>query len=288
MLRTVLVTLLGPMLWGTTYVVFTETLPVSHPLLTGAMRALPAGLILLMLNPRIPSPAALMRHAVIGFSNIGLFFALLFVAAARLPGGLAATLGAIQPLIVILISAWLAGRTAHPLQIVAGIAGVIGVGLMVLSPDAHPDPIGVSAAIGGALSMAAGTILIDRWGRMGTPLETTTWQLIFGGAMLMPVALFIEGLPPAPGLSEMIGYSWLLLLGTAFAYFVWTRGIGQLGPSTAYLALASPVVATAIGAVALGEWFTPLQWLGMAVVIGSTAAGVSIRRPPQQPTSAPQ
>lgn len=278
MLRTILITLLGPILWGTTYAVFTETLPVSHPLLTGAIRALPAGLILLMLNPRIPSIAALRRHAAIGFCNIGLFFGLLFVAAARMPGGLAATLGAIQPLVVILISAWLIGRAPHPVQILAGVAGVIGVGLLVLSPDAHPDPIGVAAAIGGTLSMAIGTVLIDRWGRMGTPLETTTWQLIFGGAVLLPVALMVEGLPPAPGLTEMLGYGWLVLLGTAFAYFVWIRGIGRLGPSAAYLALASPVVATAIGAIGLGEWFSPWQWAGMALIIGATAVGVSIRR----------
>ncbi|MEM5493865.1 EamA family transporter [Hoeflea sp. AS16] len=278
MLRTILITVLGPMLWGTTYAVFTETLPVSHPLLTGAMRALPAGLILLALNPKIPPAAALKRHAVIGVSNIGLFFALLFVAAARMPGGLAATLGAIQPLVVILISGWLIGRAPHPVQILAGIAGVIGVGLLVLSPEARPDLLGVAAAIGGALSMAMGTVLIDRWGRMGTPLETTTWQLIFGGAMLLPVALLVEGLPPAPGMTEMLGYGWLMLLGTAFAYFVWTRGIGRIGPSAAYLALASPVVATAIGAVALGEWFTPMQWAGMVLVIGATAVGVSIGR----------
>jgi probable blue pigment (indigoidine) exporter len=123
-----------------------------------------------------------------------------------------------------------------------------------------------------------GTVLIDRWGRMGTALETTTWQLIFGGAMLMPVALFVEGLPPSPGLTEVIGYGWLMLVGTAFAYFVWTRGIGRIGSSATYLALASPVVATAIGAVALGEWFSPFQWAGMALVIGATAVGVSIRR----------
>lgn len=278
MLRTILITLLGPMLWGTTYAVFTETLPVSHPLLTGALRALPAGLILLALNPRIPPLAALKRHAVIGISNIGLFFALLFVAASRMPGGLAATLGAIQPLVVVLISAWLIGRAPHPVQILAGIAGLIGVGLLVLSPEATPDPIGVAAAIGGALSMSIGTILIDRWGRMGTPLETTTWQLIFGGGILLPVALMIEGLPPAPGLTEMLGYGWLMLMGTAFAYYVWTRGIGRIGPSAIYLALASPVVATAIGAIALGEWFSPLQWAGMALVIGSTAVGVSLGR----------
>ncbi len=278
MLRTILITLLGPMLWGTTYAVFTETLPVSHPLLTGALRALPAGLILLALNPRIPPLAALKRHAVIGFSNIGLFFALLFVAASRMPGGLAATLGAIQPLVVVLISAWLIGRAPHPVQILAGIAGLIGVALLVLSPEATPDPIGVAAAIGGALSMSIGTILIDRWGRMGTPLETTTWQLIFGGGILLPVALMIEGLPPAPGLTEMLGYGWLMLMGTAFAYYVWTRGIGRIGPSAIYLALASPVVATAIGAIALSEWFSPLQWAGMALVIGSTAVGVSLGR----------
>jgi probable blue pigment (indigoidine) exporter len=289
MLRTILITLLGPMLWGTTYAVFTETLPVSHPLLTGALRALPAGLILLALNPRIPPLAALKRHAAIGFSNIALFFALLFVAASRMPGGLAATLGAIQPLVVVLISAFLIGRAPHPVQVLAGVAGVIGVGLLVLSPDTHPDPIGVAAAIGGALSMAMGTILIDRWGRMGTPLETATWQLIFGGAMLLPVALFFEGLPPAPGLTEMLGYAWLMLLGTAFSYFVWTRGIGRIGSSAVYLALASPVVATAIGAVALSEWFSPLQWAGMALVIGATAVGVSIgRRSPELPLTARQ
>lgn len=278
MLRTILITLLGPMLWGTTYAVFTETLPVSHPLLTGAMRALPAGLILLALNPRIPPAAALKRHAAIGLSNIAIFFAALFVAASRMPGGLAATLGAIQPLVVVLVTAWLASRAPHPVQILAGVAGVIGVGLLVLTPGARPDPVGVVAALGGALSMAAGTVLIDRWGRMGTPLETTTWQLILGGAMLLPVALVVEGLPPAPGLTELIGYGWLMLLGTAFAYFVWTRGIGRIGPGAAYLALASPVVATAIGALGLGEWFTPLQWAGMALVIGATAVGVSIRR----------
>ena len=92
------------------------------------------------------------------------------------------------------------------------------------------------------------------------------------------MALVVEGLPPAPGLNEMLGYGWLMLLGTAFAYFVWTRGIGRIGASATYLALASPVVATAIGAAALGEWFTPSQWAGMALVIGATAVGVSMGR----------
>jgi probable blue pigment (indigoidine) exporter len=291
MLRTILITLLGPMLWGSTYAVFTETLPVSHPLLGGrasgaAGGANPAH----ALNPKIPSiAAALMRHAAIGLSNIGLFFALLFIAASRVcRAGWRQRLMAIQPLVVILIAA-VTDRPRAPSRCRCWpeSPGVIGVGLMVLSPEARPDPVGVAAAIGGALSMATGTVLIDRWGRMGTPLETTTWQLIFGGAMLLPVALMIEGLPPAPGLSEVLGYGWLMLLGTAFAYFVWTRGIGRIGSSATYLALASPVVATTIGAAALGEWFSPLQWAGMALVIGATATGVSVGRQKLSPVPPP-
>lgn len=278
MLRTILVTLIGPVLWGTTYIVFTETLPIEHPLFVGAMRALPAGLILLCLNPHLPSRAALARHAAVGATNITIFFAMLFVAAARMPGGLAATLGAIQPLVVILLSGWLIRRAPKPVQLLAAFAGIAGVGLLVLSPGDRPDTLGVLAALFGASSMAIGTVLIDRWGRDGSPLEMTTWQLILGGAMLLPVALVLEGVPPAPDLKALAGYGWLILLGTALAYFVWTRGIGRLGPSAAYLALASPLVATLIGAVVLGEVFSIWQWLGMALVLGATAVGVSVRR----------
>ena len=42
---TLLTTILVPCIWGTTYIIFTQTLPVDHPLLVGALRALPAGLL---------------------------------------------------------------------------------------------------------------------------------------------------------------------------------------------------------------------------------------------------
>lgn len=283
MIGTVLIALLGPVLWGTTYVVFTESLPVNHPFFVGVVRALPAGLILLALNPRLPTPAVLARYAVLAALNIGFFFALLFVAAARMPGGLAATLGAVQPLVVIGLGAAITRTAPHPVQILAGLAGVVGVGFLVLSPADQPDMIGVMAALGGAILMGFGTVLIDRWGRDGKPLEMATWQLILGGIILAPIALAVEGLPPTPDATAMAGYAWLILLGTAFAYYVWNRGITRIGPSAAYLALASPVVATLIGAYWLGEVFSLSQWFGMALVLGAIIAGVSVKRraPPQ-------
>src|SRR6059058_3762189 len=100
----VALTAFAPAAWGTTYVVTTEFLPAGHPLFAGLLRALPAGLIALALTRTLPRGAWWGKAAALGVLNIGLFLPLLFVAAQRLPGGVAATLGAGQPLAVAVLS----------------------------------------------------------------------------------------------------------------------------------------------------------------------------------------
>src|SRR5947207_564032 len=91
---------LAPAVWGSTYLVTTELLPAGRPLLDGALRALPAGLLLLAVSRVAPSGCWWWRSLVLGALNIGAFLGLLFVAADRLPGGIAATLISLQPLLV--------------------------------------------------------------------------------------------------------------------------------------------------------------------------------------------
>lgn len=67
---------------------------------SGVIRALPAGLVLLAVTRRPPHGRWLWRSLLLGTFNIGALFALLFVAAYRLPGGVAATLTAVLPLLV--------------------------------------------------------------------------------------------------------------------------------------------------------------------------------------------
>lgn len=281
--RILLATILAPCLWGSTYIVFTQTLPVEHPLLVGALRALPAGILLMLLGPGLPPRDKLLPLALIGFANIGLFFGLLFVSASRLPGGLAATLGSMQPLIVAFLAWPLLLRRPRIGQVLAALAGIAGVGLLVLDGAVKLDAIGVAAALAGAASMATGTVLIERWGKLGTPLALAAWQLALGGLLLLPVALFVEGLPPAPSLRNLAGLSYLVLIGTALAYWLWVRGIAVIGAEIAFLGLLSPLVATLLGALLLGEWFGAQQWLGIAIIFASTIAGIvlSRRRPPE-------
>ena len=150
----VALTALAPAVWGTTYLATTELLPPDRPLLAAVLRALPAGLLLVVLTRRRPSGDWWWRAAVLGVLNIGAFFALLFVAAYRLPGGVAATVGAVQPLLVAGLSAGLLGRPLRLRTVVAGAVGVAGVALLVLRADARLDAPGVAAALGGAAVMA--------------------------------------------------------------------------------------------------------------------------------------
>jgi probable blue pigment (indigoidine) exporter len=282
------VTALAPAIWGTTYLVTSEWLPPGRPLLAAVARALPAGLVLVALTRRLPHGGWWWRAAVLGALNIGAFFALLFVAAYRLPGGVAATIIAAQPLLVVALSGRFLGERVAARVVLAGAAGVVGVALLVLRGATTLDAIGVAAALGAAAAMAVGIVLSKRWPSPAPLLATTGWQLVAGGLLAAPVALAVEGPPPAtltPG--NLAGYAYLTVVGSALAYALWFRGIRALSPThVTFLALLSPVVATALGWIALGQQLTPLQALGGLIVLGSVAAAQSGRsRPLPTPTT---
>ena len=273
-LRVTATTALTPVVWGTTYLVATGFLPDERPLLAAAMRALPAGLLLVAFFRRLPKGDWWWKVGVLGALNIGLFFALLFVAAYRLPGGVAATVGAVQPLVVSALAWPLLAERFSRSKAVAGVLGVSGVWLLVSRGEAALDPVGLAAALGAAISMASGVVLTKRWGRPAPLLLFTGWQLVAGGLLLAPLALVFEGPPPRLGLTEAAGFVYLGLVGTVFAYALWFRGIERLPASAvSFLSLLSPLVATALGFLVLGETLTPTQLLGALTVFAGVLLG---------------
>ncbi|GAA0814103.1 EamA family transporter [Spirilliplanes yamanashiensis] len=276
-----LVTAVTPAVWGSTYAVTTELLPPDRPLLAGTLRALPAGLLLLAITRRLPTGDWWWRAAVLGTLNIGAFFALLFVAAYRLPGGVAAVLGAAQPLVVAALTVLLLTERVALRTVLAGLTGAAGVALTVLTAQATLDPIGIAAGTLGTASMAFGLVLTKRWGRPAPLLTVTGWQLTAGGLVLLPLTLVAEGLPRMLTPTNLTGYAYLSLVGTALAYTLWFRGLERLpAASVSLLGLLSPLVATVIGWVVLGQSLTVVQVVGMVVALGGLILGqnVSVRR----------
>ncbi|MFI5527506.1 EamA family transporter [Kitasatospora sp. NPDC051853] len=287
-----LLTALAPAVWGSTYLVTTELLPPGRPLLAAVLRALPAGLLLVAVTRQLPKGSWWWKAMVLGTLNIGLFLALLFVSAYRLPGGVAATVGSVQPLLVAGLSAALLGQRLTLRTLFSAVVGIAGVALLVLRADARLDAVGVAAALGGAAVMATGVVLSKRWTSPAPLLATTGWQLVAGGLLLVPVTLLVEGPPPSSlTTGNLLGYAYLGLIGAAVAYVLWFRGIKVLSPNeVTFLGLLSPLVAALLGWIVLGQGLTPAQLLGAALALGAVVlAARSAPRPaaPVAPTTAP-
>ncbi|GAQ56598.1 EamA family transporter [Streptomyces acidiscabies] len=287
---TVLLTALAPISWGTTYAVTSEFLPPDRPLFTGLMRALPAGLLLLALTRTLPRGAWWWKAGVLGALNIGAFFPLLFLAAYRLPGGLAAAVSSAGPLFVLALSTVALRERPTVRPLLTGIAAALGVTLVVLKAGGALDTLGITAAVASTASMSAGTVLTKKWGRPSGvgPLTLAGWQLTAGGLLITPIALLAEGAPPALDARAIGGYLYLALANTAVAYWLWFRGIGRLSVAqVSLLGSLSPVTAAVVGWAALGQSLTALQLVGMGVALGATVIG-QLRPAARATTSAPR
>jgi probable blue pigment (indigoidine) exporter len=265
----------APVLWGTTYWTTTELLPPERPMMSAALRALPAGLLLLALARQLPTRGQWLRLAALGTLNIGAFFALLFYAAYALPGGSAATLSSLAPVFVLGFGAlWLSVRPRR-LHVVSALTAVVGVAFVV-GGAAAPDPAGAAAAVGASVCMAGGVVLTRRWALPLSTFALTGWQLCLGGLLLLPVAALSGESLPYLDASALLGYSYLGFLGTAVAYLLWMRGIRRL-PLAGLSALGclSPVTAALIDWAVLDQPFTRSQLFGAALVLGAVVASQS-------------
>lgn len=276
----ILLTALAPAIWGSTYLVTTEMLPDNYPITLAVLRALPAGLLLILVTRSLPPRRWLGRIFLLGSFNFSLFWVLLFVAAYRLPGGVAATLGSLQAMIVIFMARGWLGTPIRAGAITAAGTGIVGVALLLISPDAQLDPIGVAAGLGGAASMAAGTVLSRKWQPPVSALSFTAWQLTAGGLILLPLAMILEPALPSPTLVNLAGFVWLGLMGGAVTYAIWFRGVARIEPgAVSMLGMMSPVTAVFLGWVVLGQSLSLLQGMGAVIVLVSVWAGQRVNRP---------
>lgn len=274
-----LLTAIAPVIWGSTYIVTTEFLPNFSPMAAAMLRALPAGLLLLLIVRRLPTGIWWARIFILGALNFSIFWSMLFISAYRLPGGVAATVGAVQPLIVIFLAYVLLSSRMRLASILAALAGVGGVALLVSASNAALDPLGVAAGLAGAVSMACGTVLSRKWRPPVSLLTFTAWQLTAGGLLLVPVALMFEPAIPHPTATNLVGLAWLGLVGAAMTYILWFQGVARLESSVvSSLGLLSPVAAVMLGWVFLNQRLTPLQVAGAVLVVGSIWLGQRANR----------
>ncbi|MFJ9122930.1 DMT family transporter [Streptomyces sp. NPDC102340] len=270
---------LAPVAWGANYFVTHQYLPADSPWWGAALRALPAGCLLLALSRKLPRGAWWWRSAVLGLLNTSAFFLLVYVAAHQLTTATASTLMALSPA-ALMLSAWaLLSERPRMAPLTGAAIGLGGVVLMLAGQAGAPSVSGLLASAGALASSSVGYALSKRWDSEAGVLATTAWQLTFGGVLLLVAALVFEGGPPplaAPGVAAL---AYTAVIATALAFVAWFTGLRHLPAATVGLiGLLNPVTGVALGVALGGEPLTVRQAAGMALVLVGIALGRPTRR----------
>lgn len=264
-----------PIIFGTTYLLTTDFLPPGRPLLVALGRSLPTGVVL-VIGSKLPPRGWWWKFAVLSVLYASAFFPLLFVAAYRLPGGVAAVINSIGPIATAVLSIWLLRTPIRAIQVVAGLVGVGGVALLVLSSSARLDGWGVLAMVSCVIMLSAAAVLTKRWGKPDgfTARGMTGWTFLIGGVTLIPFVLIFEGLPAQLSGREIGGFVYLGLISGVVGYGMWFWALERLSPSAVmFLGLVNPVVAAALGWIFLGQRLNGLQLFGAALVLVAVVLG---------------
>lgn len=262
-----LVTAIAPVAWGTTYFVTHRYLPADYPLYGAAIRALPAGLLLLFVHRRLPHGSWWWKSLVLGTLNMGAFFALVYLAAQRLPTSIASTIMATAPVMMMLF-AWVAvSERPRRLHLAGAAIGIGGVCLMLLNGEFTIDASGVLASVAAMVMSSLGYVLAKKWSTDIDVFSLTSWQLIAGGAVLLPIAVAVEGVPPALDGRAIVGFGYVTVIATALAFAAWFTGLRHLSAGTVGLiGLLNPITGVLLGTVIAGETLAVQQIGGLVLV----------------------
>ncbi len=277
--------------WGTTAAATHIGFLDWPPLALATLRALPAGLLLLLLRPRLPERGqwrTILTNAAI---NVTLFFTLVFLVAQNLPATLAAVGMSATPIVALVVTLVLTRKIPSVGQGLVALL-LVAVTAMLFDPSISGiTTTGVVAMIAAMLVMVLGSLYmkqslqsIDWW-------TLIVWQLILGGLMLLPLGIVQWWLNPAAYVGawsldtdRVLSGLWLVVANTALAYAIFMWVLARINVvQFAFASIANPVAGILVGALLVHEDFSTLDYGLMLTMIAASlvAQMLSQDRKPQ-------
>ncbi len=269
--------------WGTNFNAGSYIIRVMPPITAATERFVIASLLLVLifgalgrlrlsaLKQNWLTYIAIGLLGVVGF-NMAMFFGL--QSTTPINGAL---IMATTPLTTLALAYLFEGEqlTAH--KIIGLLFGIIGV-IMVISHGDIMHLLALKVARGdlmilaGSLSFSLTTIISRRFVSGATPLETTTFSMLFGTVALVILSLVFEHplqTIAAMPMSVHLALIYLAFFGSMIAYLFWFNGIQQIGSARASAFFNLVPVFTMLVSILFGAFPNIWQILGtLAVIIG--------------------
>jgi drug/metabolite transporter (DMT)-like permease len=264
-------------IWGSTYLgieLAGETIP---PLFAVGARFVAAALLLLAFTAwrRGPGVLRVSRPELASCALVGTLLpcanALLFIAERHVPTGLASLIIGSVPLWIVFLRTLTGDRP--PFASLAGVVVGFGGLALLVRPSGGAPLWSLLLVVLSAVMWATGSFLSARVRLPRDSFAATSYEMLFGGLILLPIGLVTTH----PHFSQFSGRSiggWVYLVsfGSIVGYtaYVWLLDNAPIGTVSTY-AYVNPVVAIALGAIVLHESITPTIVAGAALVLACVA-----------------
>lgn len=196
--------------------------------------------------------------------------------------GKTAVLNYTMPFWVTLFAWPMLGERPSAAQGVALAGGLAGL-LMLIRPagvPGWPELLALASGVAWGLGVVVTKRLQNR-ARIDT-LSLIAWQVLFGGGVLVLLALTLPGRPAQWNGDLVFAIVYNGVLVGAAGWFLWFWALARLDAGLASFGiLAVPVLGALFSAALLGERPSVLDWAGMALIVGALglAARASLRSP---------
>ncbi|MEZ5750850.1 MAG: EamA family transporter [Paracoccaceae bacterium] len=274
-------------IWGGSFLSVRLALEGFTPFTVAAGRIVIAtvalGLLCWLRGLRLPGKGQhkVWLHAMgMAFFTNALPFSLIAWAQQHVTSGFAGISMALVPLFTLVLAHYLLPneRLSVPRMIGFGF-GLCGVVVLIGTDALHPhggalEPVARVLCIAATCSYAIGSIITRRCPPVD-PVVFSTTALIGASAMIVPVALLVDGIPAVPPSGAMLALLYLGLMPTAFATLLMVHVIRTAGPT--FLTQTNyhvPVWSVILGTLVLSEPL-PAQFV---IALGLILTGLAISR----------
>jgi drug/metabolite transporter (DMT)-like permease len=275
-------------IWGTTYLAIAFAVHAMPPFISGVARfGLAGALMYVWLRARNPRPFAgvnitMMALAGVLLSGMGNGF-VLYAQQGGIPSGIAALFVAAVPVIVLILDWAFFSKRAPTKQALFGIAvavaGVVTIVMHTRTLSGGAPALYVGAMFVATTGWSIGTLVQKRSATIGTVLNFTCGQMLFGAAFQLLMSIVTGEWsrfdPAMISWQGVVAIAYLVVFGSIIGLNCYLWLLTRVpAPKVATYALVNPVVALFLGAAVLGETVTPLAIVAALLVLLGVALTV--------------
>lgn len=267
-------------IWGTTWLAIKVGYAAFPPFWGAALRFFIAAGVLVVLAALFERPTRIGWPAVRTMAWVGLAFivgdyAFVYWGEQFLASGMTAVLFSTSPFFVAGFAYMMLGeRWTRPQVACAAVAftGVVVISWSDLGDATRLLPI--AAIIVAAAGAGLGSVVMRRDARLVPPFTLNAGSMLIGASVLLLVSAVAGERPVAPhGAAGWGSMLYLSLFGSVVAFVLFAQLLKRWPAGRAgTLVFLTPMIALAAGALARGEAPDARSWVGIALILGGTAA----------------